>query len=210
MFSKLMSKLKKTETVTPQRVYGPVEYIICGLGNPGPKYGGTRHNIGFCGADYIAQKLGVSQWRAKYKASTADAMLDGHRVLLLKPATFMNLSGQAVQEALANLKLDTARLIVIYDDVALPVGKMRIRRSGSDGGHNGIKNIIYLTGRDDFPRIKLGIGPKPRPDYDLADWVLGKFTETEGKALAELLPNVYESCRLIIEGKTDEAMNKYN
>lgn len=209
MFSKLKKKLNAA-SAAPARIYGPVRWVICGLGNPGPQYGGTRHNVGFCAADYLAQELDAGPWRVKYKGLCADAMIDGQRVMLLKPSTFMNLSGQSAVEALGNLKLDPPHLIVLHDDVSLPVGKLRIRLHGSDGGHNGLKNIIYLTGRDDFPRVKIGVGAKPTPDYDLADWVLGKLPEADGKAIAALFPEVLEACRLLISDKAGDAMNRFN
>lgn len=189
---------------------GPVEYLIVGLGNPGPKYNGTRHNTGFMALDALAQKLGVRVEKLRFKSLTGEAVIAGKRALLLKPGTFMNLSGQAVREAAAFHKVPMDRVLVLMDDVSLPVGALRIRKKGSAGGHNGLKNIIYLTGRDDFPRVKIGVGEKPRPDYDLADWVLGKFSPEDAKTLLSLLGDIPAICELFVQGKLDEAMSKYN
>ena len=180
---------------------GPVEYLIVGLGNPGPKYNGTRHNAGFMALDALAEKLGTRVEKLQFKALTGDAVIGGKRVLLLKPGTFMNLSGQAVQEAAAFHKVPMDQVLVLMDDVSLPVGALRIRKKGSAGGHNGLKNIIYLTGRDDFPRVKIGVGEKPHPDYDLADWVLGKFSPEDAKTLLALFGDVPAICELFVQGK---------
>lgn len=189
---------------------GPVEYIICGLGNPGTKYENTRHNAGFMALDTLAEELGAEVKRLKFKSLTADVSVDGVHCLLMKPTTFMNNSGEAVVEALGFYKLPAERLIVMYDDISLDVGRIRIREKGSDGGHNGIKSIIYLTGSDRFPRIKIGVGAKPRPDYDLADWVLGMFPKEQGEALEAAFSNAAAAAKLIAAGKTGQAMNKFN
>lgn len=189
---------------------GPVEYIIVGLGNPEKKYDCTRHNIGFAALDRMAEKLGVTIDRLKFKALCGDAVIGEKRVLLMKPGTYMNLSGQAVQEAVAFYKLPMERVIVILDDVNFDVGRMRIRGKGSDGGHNGLKNIIYLSGSDSFPRIRIGVGQKPHPDYDLADWVLGRFSDKDREALLPLLDSLLPACQLIIEGRMQEAMSRFN
>lgn len=189
---------------------GQVEYIVVGLGNPGTKYDNTRHNAGFLAVDRIAKKLGISIDRLKFKSLTGDAMIAGHRVLFLKPSTFMNNSGEAVRDAAQFHKVPSERIIVIFDDISLDVGGVRIRRKGSDGGHNGIKSIIYLLGKDDFPRIKIGVGKKPHPDYDLADWVLSRFTEKDFDALNAIFDNTLDMITKIIEGNIDAAMNNYN
>ena len=189
---------------------GPVEYLIAGLGNPGSKYENTRHNAGFLAIERIAEKAGVSIDRLKFKGLTAQAELGGRRVLLLKPSTFMNLSGQSVQEALAFYKLPPSRCIVLFDDISLEPGRMRIRAKGTDGGHNGMKNIIYLTGRDDIPRVKIGVGKKPHPDYDLAAWVLGKLRAEDSELLDKTFDNAAQAVKLIVEGQIDLAMNRYN
>ena len=189
---------------------GPVEYIIVGLGNPGTKYENTRHNAGFMALDTLAEDIGADVKRLKFKSLTADVSINGVHCLLMKPTTFMNNSGEAVVEALNFYKLTTERLLVIYDDISMDVGRTRIRGKGSDGGHNGIKSIIYLTGSDVFPRIKIGVGAKPHPDYDLADWVLGMFPKEQGEALEAAFKNAAEAAKLIVSGKMNEAMNKYN
>ena len=157
--------------------------------------------------DRIAGELGVKIDRLKFKSLCGDGMLAGHRVLLMKPSTFMNLSGQAVQEAAAFYKIPMERVLVFLDDISLEPG---IRRKGTDGGHNGLKNIIYLTGSDQFPRVKIGVGAKPHPDYDLAKWVLSRFSSDEQKALDSVLDHVADMARLIVSGRMDEAMNGYN
>ena len=202
MFEKLFSR--------PSVPAGPVQYLVVGLGNPGSKYENTRHNAGFLTMDYIAEKYGARIDRLKFKGLCGDAVIGGVRTLLLKPSTFMNLSGQSVTEAMSFYKIPAEKVIVIYDDISLPPGRLRIRRKGSDGGHNGMKNIIYLSGSDQFPRIKLGVGKKPHPDYNLADWVLSRFTEKEQKDLATALENAAAAAELIAKGDMDRAMNLYN
>lgn len=189
---------------------GPVEFMIVGLGNPGKEYENTRHNAGFMAVDRIAEKNHADIKRIKFKGLTGECRIAGKRVLLLKPSTFMNLSGQAVQEAMSFYKLSPEQVLIICDDINLAPGKLRIRRKGSDGGQNGMKNIIYLSGSDKFPRIKMGIGQKPHPDYNLADWVLSKFSAQELKDLSPALDNAAAAAELIIEGETDRAMNLYN
>ena len=201
---------KKLDAEKAPMPSGPVEYIIVGLGNPGTKYETTRHNAGFMALDTLAEDIGAEVKRLKFKSLTADVSINGVHCLLMKPTTFMNNSGEAVVEALNFYKLKTDRLLVIYDDISMDVGRTRIRGKGSDGGHNGIKSIIYLTGSDVFPRIKIGVGAKPHPDYDLADWVLGMFPKEQGEALEAAFKNASEAAKLIVQGKMNEAMNKYN
>lgn len=201
---------KKLDAEKAPMPSGPVEYIIVGLGNPGTKYENTRHNAGFMALDTLAEDIGAEVKRLKFKSLTADVSINGVHCLLMKPTTFMNNSGEAVVEALNFYKLKTDRLLVIYDDISMDVGRTRIRGKGSDGGHNGIKSIIYLTGSDVFPRIKIGVGAKPHPDYDLADWVLGMFPKEQGEALEAAFKNASEAAKLIVQGKMNEAMNKYN
>lgn len=186
------------------------EYLIVGLGNPGTKYQFTRHNAGFLCLDLYAEKNSFKIDRVKFKGTVCDVRIKGKRCLFLKPQTFMNLSGEAVKEAAAFYKIPPQNIIVIFDDVSLDVGRMRIRRKGSDGGHNGIKSIIYHLASSDFPRIKIGVGKKPHPDYDLADWVLKPFSKDELKELRKCCDNACDALELIIDGKTDEAMSKYN
>ncbi len=201
----LFDKIKKDAPASTS-----ITHIIVGLGNPGEQYLTTRHNAGFCAIDYIASSLGVKIDRLKFKALVADATLGDKRVLLMKPQTYMNLSGEAVSEAASFYKIPPENIIVLCDDTSFDVGIMRIRRKGSHGGHNGLKNIILLLGSDAFPRIKLGVGAKPTKDYDLADWVLGNFSKTEREKLFEIFEKVYASCSLIANGKIDEAMCQYS
>ena len=187
-----------------------IDFMIVGLGNPGIEYEYTRHNAGFLCVDYIADKLGVKIDKFKNKAYYTTADFDGKKVLLVKPQTYMNLSGEAVVGLLNFFKVDTDKLLVISDDISLDVGKMRIRRKGSDGGQKGLRSIIELTGKDNFPRVKVGIGKKPNPNYDLAKWVLSKFKDDELKELENIKENVYSAAKLIINDQIDKAMNKFN
>lgn len=189
---------------------GKVEYIIAGLGNPGLQYEGTRHNAGFMVMDKLGEKLGSDIKKMKFKSLCADVSIGGKHCVLLKPTTYMNNSGQAVAEAMNFYKLDIDHVIIVYDDISLEPGRLRIRRKGSDGGHNGIKSIIYLTGEDTFPRIKMGVGKKPHPKYDLADWVLGHFSDEDKEKMDKSAENACEALELMVSGKTDEAMNKFN
>ncbi len=189
---------------------GSVEYLIVGLGNPDRKYENTRHNCGWLAIDYIAEKLGIKVNKIKYKSFVGEAAIGGKKALLMKPTTYMNNSGQAVVEAMNFYKIPPENVVVIFDDVSLDVGKMRIRQKGSDGGQKGMRSIIYLSGSDAFPRIKIGIGAKPNPDWDLADWVLSRFSDDERKTLDKMFENAYEAVGLIIDGKTDRAMNRFN
>ena len=203
MFKNLFSKKNPLPS-------GPVEYLIAGLGNPGSKYEGSRHNTGFMAIDAIAKKAGVRIDRIKFKGLTCTADVGGKRVLLLKPSTFMNLSGQSVTEAMTFYKIPPEHVIVLFDDISLAPGRMRIRMKGSDGGHNGMKNIIYLTGSDQISRIKIGVGERPNREWDLADWVLSKFSPQEKKALDEAIDHACSAVELMVNGKAAEAMNKYN
>lgn len=189
---------------------GKPEFIIAGLGNPGIDYERSRHNAGFMAMSAIEEKLGVSVNTYKFKAKTAVASVGGKQCLLMKPETFMNLSGEAIAQAMSFYKIPIENVLVIFDDISLDVGVMRIRRKGSAGGHNGLKSIIECCGSEDFPRIKIGIGKKPHPDYDLKDWVLGKFTDEEREKLSGVFANVLPAAELILQGKTGEAMNKFN
>ena len=198
---------KQVESAAPA---GPPEYLIVGLGNPGLEYAQTRHNAGFMTLDLLAEREHTEIKRMKFKSLCGDAVIAGKRCLLMKPTTYMNNSGQAVAEAMQFYKLPIEHIIVVYDDISLEPSRLRIRRKGSDGGHNGIKSIIYLTGEDTFPRIKLGVGKKPRPDYNLADWVLSRFTKEELEQLHIAAEHACESIALMVNGKIDEAMNRYN
>ena len=186
-------------------------YVVVGLGNPGKQYENTRHNAGFICVDYIADTLGVKLDKFKHKAYYTQANIGDKKVLLVKPQTYMNLSGEATVGLLNFFKVETKNMLVICDEISLPVGKMRIRRKGSDGGQRGMRNIIELTGKDDFARIKVGIGEKPNPNYDLAKWVLSKFSDEELKNLnSEVVKKVYDATLLIVNGEIDKAMNKFN
>ena len=203
----IFKKLESERTPAPQ---GAVEYIICGLGNPGTQYEGTRHNIGFVTIDTLCEKYKLDCKKLRFKSLTCDAMISGKRCLIMKPTTFMNNSGEAVTEAMSFYKIPPERTIIVFDDISLEPGKLRIRRKGSDGGHNGIKSIIYLSGSDMFPRIKMGVGAKPHPDYNLADWVLGHFKKEQAEALETAMDNAVSSIELMVGGKMNEAMNKFN
>lgn len=203
----IFKKLESERTPAPQ---GAVEYIICGLGNPGTQYEGTRHNIGFMTIDTLCDKYKLDCKKLRFKSLTCDAMISGKRCLIMKPTTFMNNSGEAVTEAMSFYKIPPERTVIVFDDISLEPGKLRIRRKGSDGGHNGIKSIIYLSGSDMFPRIKMGVGAKPHPDYNLADWVLGHFRKEQAEALETAMDNAVSSIELMVGGKMNEAMNKFN
>ncbi|MBR6670659.1 MAG: aminoacyl-tRNA hydrolase [Ruminococcus sp.] len=189
---------------------GKIEYVIVGLGNPGLQYENTRHNAGFMAIDKLASSLGIKIDKMKFKGLYADASVNGVRCLLLKPTTYMNNSGESVVQALDFYKLSPENLIVIYDDISLEPGKLRIRRKGSHGGHNGMRSIIDLLGSDEFSRVKVGVGKKPHPDYNLADWVLGHFSSDDAALMNTSLENASEAVKLLVQGKTDEAMNKFN
>lgn len=189
---------------------GSVEYLVVGLGNPDRKYENTRHNTGWLALDYIAEKLDCRLNKIKYKSLIGTCEIGGAKVMLMKPTTYMNNSGQAVVEAMNFYKIPAENVIVIFDDISLDIGKMRIRSKGSDGGQKGMRSIINLSGSQAFPRIKIGIGAKPNPDWDLADWVLSKFTDKEMKDLEKMFENAHKAVELIIDGKMDRAMNLFN
>ncbi len=189
---------------------GSFEYMIVGLGNPGRQYETTRHNAGFICIDRLADKHGIKINKLKFKSLMGDGRINGRRCLLLKPQTFMNLSGEAVRDAAEFYKIPAENIIVICDDISLDTGKMRIRRKGSAGGQNGMKNIIFHLNSDNFPRIKVGVGAKPNPNYDLADWVISHFTKDEAKLIKEVAEKVTGAVEYMVEGKIDKAMSDYN
>lgn len=189
---------------------GSVEYLVVGLGNPDRKYENTRHNTGWMALDYIAEKLDCRLNKIKYKSLIGTCEIGNAKVMLMKPTTYMNNSGQAVVEAMNFYKIPPENVIIIFDDISLDVGKMRVRSKGSDGGQKGMRSIIYLSGKDTFPRIKIGIGAKPNPNWDLADWVLSKFSDDEFKTMKNMFENAASASELIIEGKIDRAMNLFN
>ena len=207
MFS-IFDKLKKSNSAAP--LSGKVEYLIVGLGNLGPKYENTRHNVGSLTINALAKEYDIKTDKLKFKSMIGDAMISGKRCLLMQPVTFMNNSGEAIAEAMRFYKIPIENVIVIYDDISLEPGFLRIRRKGSDGGHNGIKSIIELTGSDAFPRIKLGVGKKPRPDYDLAAWVLSDFTPAERTQIDQSISHACAALTLMVAGNIDKAMNQYN
>ena len=184
-------------------------YLIAGLGNPSKNYEGTRHNIGFTMIDAIGEKFGIDVTTKKHKALGGRGIIDGMRVILAKPQTYMNLSGESIREIADFYKIEPENIIIIYDDISLDVGRLRIRKKGSAGGHNGIKNIIAHLGTQEFPRIKVGIGNKPE-GWDLADYVLSKYSKAEQEALKEASDDVIGAVRLMIMDDIDAAMNRYN
>ena len=192
------------------RKKAPVSWLVVGLGNPGAKYENTRHNVGFMTADALAARSGEPIRRVKYHALTSEAVIGGQSVLLMKPTTFMNLSGQAVGEAARFYKIPADHVLVISDDVDLPLGKLRIRKAGSAGGHNGLKNIIQLLGTDQFPRLKIGVGGKPHPDYNMADWVLGQFQGEDKKTIDAAVARAADAVECLLADGIDRAMNQYN
>ena len=189
-------------------VEGPA--LVVGLGNPGEKYENTRHNVGFLTVDELAERARVPVQKLKHRALTNTLEVGGVKVLLMKPVTYMNLSGEAVGEAARFYKLPPERVLVISDDVSLPLGKLRIRKGGSAGGHNGLKSIIQHLGTDQFPRIKVGVGQKPHPDYDMADWVLSKFAGEDLKTITEAIRKAADAVECLIQEGPDKAMNRFN
>jgi PTH1 family peptidyl-tRNA hydrolase len=193
-----------------QKPKGPVSWLVVGLGNTGDRYEGTRHNVGFDVVDQIADTLDIPVQRLKYRALTNTAALGGETVLLMKPVTFMNLSGEAVEQAAGFFKVPPERIIVISDEVALEPGKLRIREGGSAGGHNGLKNIITHLHSDHFPRIRVGVGQKPHPDYDMADWVLGKPQGEDRKNIDEAVKRAAQAVEVYIRDGAQKAMSRFN
>ena len=188
----------------------PISHLIVGLGNPGEKYRLTRHNAGYLTLDYCEQKCNVRIDRLRFQSLCTEAKIGNHRVLFLKPQTFMNLSGNAVREAANFYKIAPENVLVISDDISLPVGRMRLRKSGSAGGHNGLKSIIEQLGSDAFPRLRMGVGQKPHPDYDLADWVLSEFNKEEQKNLFSAFECAYRGIECILNKKFDDAIQLCN
>ena len=192
------------------RETSPVEYIVAGLGNIGKQYERTRHNAGFLAIDALAASLGVKIDRVKFHSTVAEATVSGKRVLLMKPTTLMNNSGVAIGEAAAFYKIPPERVIVLVDDISLSPGVIRIKRKGSAGGHNGLKSIIAHLSSEEFPRIKIGVGQKPTPEYDLVNWVLGVFSAEDAAKISARHPDVQAAVCEIISGNIDGAMNKYS
>ena len=189
---------------------GGAGWLVVCLGTPGEKYDGPRHNVGFMVADEIGEREHIPIQKLKFKALTNTCELGGAKVLLMKPITYMNLSGEAVRQAADFYKVPAERVLVVSDDVSLPVGKLRIRLKGSAGGHNGLKSIIAHLGSESFPRLKIGVGEKPHPDYDLADWVLGKFAGEDKKAIDAAIKRAADAVEAIIRDGAEKAMGKFN
>lgn len=200
---KQIAKKESTPTAAPT-------HIIVGLGNPGKEYEKTRHNAGYMALDYLASKLGADVSRSKFNALCGDARLGDTRILLMKPLTFMNASGEAVRAAMDFYKIPVENVLVLVDDVCQDPGRMRVRASGSDGGQRGLRSIIRETGTDAFPRIRFGVGQKPHPQYELADWVLGVLPAEDMKKLQTCFPLVEEAAKMIFAGKIDGAMGLCN
>jgi PTH1 family peptidyl-tRNA hydrolase len=203
---KIFEQLKKADV---KAAPGKISFIIAGLGNPGMEYTNTRHNAGFMAADRLVKDAGGNFDKLRFKANTADITIEGSRALVIKPVTFMNCSGESVVEAMNYYKIKPEQVLIICDEIYLEPGDIRIRRKGSHGGHNGLKSIFELTGEENFPRIKIGIGKKP-DKYDLANWVLSKFTDTEKIAMEKAYENSVNAAKLIVSGNIDKAMNKYS
>lgn len=196
-------KEKNKEEIIPM-------YIVAGLGNPGKQYDMTRHNIGFHTIDYIAEKYGAKLNKLKFKAVYGEAVIGGKKVYLVKPQTFMNLSGDSIIEMAKFYKVSSENIIIINDDISLDTGRIRVRGKGSAGGHNGLKSIIYRLGSDKFPRVKMGVGAPKHEDYDLADFVLGRFTKDEIPVMEEAIKKAETAVFEIIKNGVESAMNKCN
>ena len=193
-----------------QRKGSGVSWLLVGLGNPGSKYESTRHNMGFLTVDLLAEQAGVKLNKVKFKSAYNIIPFAGAKCLVMKPQTYMNLSGEAVGEAARFFKVPADHVLVISDDVSLPVGKLRVRRGGSAGGHNGLKNIIQHLGSDQFPRIKVGVGEKPHPDYDMADWVLGKFQGEDRRTMDGAVKRAADAVECFLREGPDKTMSRFN
>ena len=202
----LFRKIEKKEPASAM----PITCLVVGLGNTGKQYAGTRHNAGFLAIDYIAESVGAKIDRAKFHSLVGEATVDGIRVLLMKPQTLMNASGLAVAEAAEFYKIPAKNIIVISDDISLPVGHLRVRKKGSAGGHNGLKDIIACLGTEEFSRIRIGIGEKPHPDYDLADWVLSEFSAQDRALLEKAFPVAESGLKKLLACDADGAMQICN
>ena len=189
---------------------GPVSWLVVFLGNPGLRYEGTRHNAGFMAADAFSRKHDVRISRARFRALTGQYGIGGDQVLLMKPQTYMNLSGEAVGQAARFYKIPPEHILVLSDDITLPIGALRIRTKGSSGGHNGLKNIIEVLGTDAFPRIRIGVGSPPHPDYDTIDWVLSVFRDQDAEDMAEAASRAADAAECYIAEGPEKAMNRYS
>ena len=200
----LFKRIETRESVAP------VSFIVAGLGNIGKQYERTRHNAGFLAIDYIAERWGAKIDRVKFHATVGECTVGGVRVLLMKPTTLMNNSGVAIGEAAAFYKIPAERVLILHDEISFDPGALRIRRKGSAGGHNGLKSVIACLASEEFPRIKIGVGKKPTPEYDLVDWVLGRLPEEGLAAIAARYEDIRSAVEMMLSGKIDEAMNKYS
>jgi len=185
-------------------------WLVVFLGNPGPRYEGTRHNAGFMAGDALARQLGLRIDRLRFRALTASCTIGGEKVLLMKPQTYMNLSGEAAAQAARFYRIPPERVLVVSDETALPIGRLRVRKKGSAGGHNGLKSVIACLGTEEFPRIRLGVGAPPHPDYDMADWVLSAFRNQDAEDMAAAAERAAEAVRCYIEQGADTCMNRFN
>ena len=206
----IFAKLEQERASSPDAPAGPVEWLIVGLGNPGAKYENTRHNAGFRELDTYCKKTGQRIDRMKFKALVGEGMFGGKHVLFIKPQTFMNLSGEAVRDAADFYKIPPEHIVVLFDDISLDVGRLRVRSKGSAGGQNGVKNIIYHLNSDQFPRVKIGVGSKPHPDYDLADWVLSKFQGADEEKIQQAVQRAMEAAEEIVRNGPASAAQKFN
>ncbi len=186
-----------------------IEWIIAGLGNPGKKYDGTRHNVGFCALDYLAAKENIAVKKSRFQALCGEGVVDRKKVILLKPQTFMNLSGTSIVKAADYYDISPQNVIVLCDDVTLEPGILRIRTEGSHGGHNGLKSINTFIGTE-YMRVRIGVGKKPHPDYDMADWVLGKLSGNDEKMIKERYEDIVGALECLMQGEPQQAMSKYN
>lgn len=200
----------KKKTVESTSFAGKPEFIIAGLGNPGKEYEYSRHNAGFLCLDILCNKYSLKTDRVKYRALTCTAMIEGHPCLIMRPQTFMNSSGESIKAAADFYKIPPEKIIVIYDDISLPTGTLRIRKKGSAGGHNGIKSIIWQLNSDVFPRLKIGVGDRQNKDDDLKDYVLGRFSKDDTETLKKTMEKAVEALKYILDGDTDGAMSRYN
>ena len=207
--SDIFDLFKKIEK-KPPTTNVPISFILAGLGNPGDKYTFTRHNAGFLAVEYHAEKYNFKVDRSRFKSICGEMILGGKRGLVIKPQTFMNNSGEAIREAADFYKIAPENIIVFVDDISLAPGKLRLRKKGSDGGHNGLKSIIYQLNSDNFPRVKIGVGAKPHPDYDLVDWVLGTFPDEDKKLVFDALTRAADGLPTILSGDYEKAMNLLN
>lgn len=200
----------KKKAVESNSFAGKPEFIIAGLGNPGKEYEYSRHNAGFLCLDILCNKYNFKTDRVKYRALTATVMIEGHPCLVMRPQTYMNNSGEAIKAAADFYKIPPEKVIVIYDDISLPTGTLRIRKKGSAGGHNGIKSIIWQLNSDVFPRLKIGVGDRQNKDDDLKDYVLGRFSKEDTEILKKTMEKAVEALSYILDGDTDGAMSRYN